>query len=188
MFYSKKKQQDFINKINYTKPIILSTIRKYLWQENIHHIDDVAQEVYFNAYRSLMKNQFRFQSKIETWLYAITKNQCLKVNKESFFKKCFSLNSIINDGEEKINQLPDDATFLKKEENKLSKKERKILIQIVDELPIKYREVISFVLDGYQEREIAFAMNIAVGTVKSRKHKAIQKLKFIAQRGNYELE
>lgn len=176
-----KKSQSFSKIVSATKPIIFSAIRKYLWLENIDLIDDIAQEVYYKAYRSLLKNQFKFNSKIETWLYTITKNECLKTNRKNLIEK-------IQFNEEEVNQQQVEQVKNISEKKNITKEEKIFLSEIVNSLPEKYKKIIDLVIEGYREKEIAKIVNIAVGTVKSRKNKALTKLSLIAQRSSYELE
>lgn len=176
-----KKSQNFSKIVSATKPIIVSAIRKYLWSENIDWIDDIAQEVYYKAYRSLLKNQFKSNSKIETWLYTITKNECLKTNRKNLIER-------IQFNEKKVNEEQVEQVKSVSEKKSITKEEKIFLSEIVNSLPEKYKKIIYLAIEGYSEKEIAKIVNIAVGTVKSRKHKALTKLSLIAQRSSYELE
>ena len=49
----------FAEIIKETKGVVLSAIEKTLFNRFYHAIDDVAQETYLRAYKSLDRNQFR---------------------------------------------------------------------------------------------------------------------------------
>src|SRR5271157_5838929 len=85
-------EKEFADIVGSTKKIVLSAIEKHLSARFYHAIDDIAQESYLRAYRSIIKNKFRGDSKIETWLYAIARNEALRMNdrlarEEEKFKK-----------------------------------------------------------------------------------------------------
>ncbi|MCX7998292.1 MAG: hypothetical protein N3A69_04975, partial [Leptospiraceae bacterium] len=60
---------DFEKIVAETKTVVLSAIQKYLHEENIDYIDDVAQETYLRAYKALKQNKFKSQSELSTWIY-----------------------------------------------------------------------------------------------------------------------
>ena len=74
--------KEFAGIVNSTKPIVLSAIKKYVAAQYFHSIDDVVQETYLRAYKSLIKNSFRGESSMETWLYAIARNESLRMMKK----------------------------------------------------------------------------------------------------------
>jgi len=48
------EEREFSEIVEKTKKIVLSTIRKYIFSENWEAIDDVVQENYLRAYKSLV--------------------------------------------------------------------------------------------------------------------------------------
>ncbi|HEY1405165.1 MAG TPA: hypothetical protein VF857_01020, partial [Spirochaetota bacterium] len=63
--------KEFAIIVRKTKKVVLSSIGRHLPARFSHAIDDIAQESYIRAYRSLVKGAFRNESSLETWLYAI---------------------------------------------------------------------------------------------------------------------
>ena len=78
----KKEEHDFAEIVERTKGVVLSAISKTLDAEFSSHIDDVVQETYLRAYKSLQKEQFKNNSSIETWLYTIARNESLRMNEK----------------------------------------------------------------------------------------------------------
>lgn len=75
-------QKEFTELIDSTKHIVLSAIKKNLFDEFHDSIDDVVQETYFRAYKSLSANKFRGDSSVSTWLYTIARNESLRMNQK----------------------------------------------------------------------------------------------------------
>ncbi len=170
-------QEAFASIVEETKGVVLKAIRKSLFSEYYYAIDDVVQETYIRAYRSLVKNKFKEESKLSSWLYTIARNESIRMNKklksgEGRRKKYMERNieylnsSERNNIEEKIEK--DDLL------NKLS--------EAVKNLPDKYENVIDLYLKGFNEKEIAKFLSISRGTVKSRIHRGKEKLRKILEK------
>ena len=138
-----------------------------------HIADEVAQDVFVNVYRSI--KTFRFQSKFMSWLYRITVNLCrneLK-RKQRQSAKNISLDASLENSKGGIiqNQLADDRLAADKSllDNELSN-----IIQCgLNTLDIDFREII--ILRDIQQlsyEEISVILNINIGTVRSRLHRA----------------
>lgn len=154
--------EEFAEIINETKAIVLSSVEKHLAYSEA--VDDVVQETYFRAYNSLVKKKFREESKLSTWLYAIAKNESLRMNKklEKEEKKQKKWKDSIH--KDVTQTLYGDSLDI---ENWLKK------------LPEKYSEVLSLVIRGYSEKEISKELSIPKGTVKSRLFRAKEQLQQI---------
>jgi RNA polymerase sigma-70 factor (ECF subfamily) len=164
----------FASIVEETKGIVLKAIRKNLFSEYSYAIDDVVQETYIRAYRSLVKNKFREESRLSSWLYTIARNESLRMNKK------------LKGGErrrEKFAELHMEYLKYSDVNNIEDKIEKDNLIKKVNEavrkLPAKYEEVIGLYIKGFSEKEIANFLSISPGTVKSRIHRGKEKLKEI---------
>jgi len=167
-------QEAFASIVEETKSIVLKAIRKSLFSEYYYAIDDVVQETYIRAYRSLVKNKFKGQSKLSSWLFTIARNESIRMNRklksgerrrEKYVEKNLEY---LNDSEE--NNIEE-----KMERNDLIEK----LNEAVKKLPDKYEEVIDLYIKGFNEKQIAGFLSISKGTVKSRVHRGKKKLKEI---------
>ena len=145
---------DFALIVRRTKKIVLSAIGKTLAERFHHAIDDVAQETYIRAYRGLVKNSFRGDSSIETWLYAIARNESLRMNKKLMREEEKAMRSALHAEHENSRAAPDTDTIR--------------LHEGINALPEKYGSVLKMMAAGLRINEISAKLGIRPGTVKSR--------------------
>lgn len=143
---------DFTVIVKNTKKVVLSAIEKNLAERFYHAIDDVAQETYIRAYRGLVKNSFRADSSIETWLYAIARNESLRMNRKLMREEEKALRSARHT-ELKVEEAAPDTSRLH---------------ESINALPEKYRHVLRMMAEGLKVNEISAKLGIRPGTVKSR--------------------
>lgn len=135
-----------------TKRIVLSAIEKNLAERFYHAIDDVAQETYFRAYRSLAKDSFRHDSSIETWLYTIARNESFRMNRKLMREEEKQKRSAVQSAAAAARVEPDTS----------------MLHDSIGALPEKYRDVMQLLARGLKINEISQKLRIRPGTVKSR--------------------
>lgn len=133
--------------------------------------EDVAQEVFFQVYKSAEK--FRQEAKISTWLYRIAVNRSLnfmRYNKRSRWLK--GLTSLLEDERKQVTDVP--ASNSARPDVALEKKERNVIVKkAIDSLPEKQRA--AFVLhkyEGLSYQEIAGIMQRSLSSVESLIHRA----------------
>ncbi len=141
---------------------------------NRHDAEDVTQEVFFEAYKSLKR--FRFESKLSTWLYRIAVNRSLNHQRKRKLERWLSLDF---DQEEKgVENFHILATKEQDADAVLEKKDTERIVQeAINSLPNQQR--IATLLHRYEElsyEEIAKIMNVTVASVESRLHRAKQTL------------
>jgi RNA polymerase sigma-70 factor (ECF subfamily) len=147
-------EEEFVAIVGRTKKIVLSAVRKHLAARFSYAIDDVAQETYMRGYRHLAGSWFRNESSIESWLYAIARNESLRMN-----KKLAREEEKAKKAAEYLNEnLHED--FLQDDTGRLN--------ILINGLPDKYRDVMALKIRGRTENEIACQLGINTGTVKSR--------------------
>lgn len=146
-------EEEFAKIVNSTKKIVLSAISKHLRERFSFAIDDVAQETYFRAYKSLSKNSFRGDSLLSTWLYTIAKNESIRMN------------SKLEKEEKKIEKLK-NQTKTEEIDSEVGLVEK--YLTLLQKIPKKYSEILLHYHKGYSEKEISEKLNISKGTVKSR--------------------
>ena len=134
---------------------------------------DMSQEAFIKAYNSIAF--FRGDSKFSVWLFRLTTNVCLDFLRSEGRKPHNSLSFIGEDNEEKEIEIPDDRfspeTIVEKTE--LREAVNKGLLS----LPKDYRAVLLLrEIDGLSYEEIAEALSLEVGTVKSRIFRARKRL------------
>ncbi|MCZ8521832.1 MULTISPECIES: RNA polymerase sigma factor [Paenibacillus] len=122
--------------------------------------DDISQETFIRAYRSL--NTFRGNSSLKTWLLKIAHNLTYDYRKKSFFKRIVLM--------EVVNKI---GTSPSAEKEYFSEKTVDDIWSIVQTLPLKLREVLLLDVVHYMKlQEISEFLDIPLGTVKSRLHRA----------------
>jgi len=130
--------------------------------------EDVAQEVFVKAYRSL--ESFRGASSFSTWLYRIATNLCIdRVRKRKRSpQQAYSLDEPLDKEDDAGGRdLPD----LSMEPTKNVEREelRKQVRSTVAEMPDKLRSVLVMCdIQGMAYEDIAKVLDCPIGTVKSR--------------------
>ncbi|OGF45808.1 MAG: hypothetical protein A2452_10735 [Candidatus Firestonebacteria bacterium RIFOXYC2_FULL_39_67] len=165
-------EESFAKIIRETKVVVLSAVKKHLFEHYAHALDDVVQETYFKAFDSLVKEKFREESKLSTWLYVIAKNEALRMNgklkREEQKKDLFGIFFREKEKEldEKLNTLEIEDTLKK-----------------VNLLPLKYRSILMLYSEGLSEKEIAEKLLLPSGTVKSRIYRGRKKMLRMLENG-----
>jgi len=131
--------------------------------------EDIAQETFIKAYRSL--DSFRGQASFSTWLYKIATNLCIDRarTKKRRPQQAYSLDEPMDKDEEGGGgrEIADSRFEPSKgvERDEL----RTLVRETVGEMPEKQRQVLIMCdLQGMPYEEIAEALDIPLGTVKSR--------------------
>ncbi len=143
---------------------------------------DAAQEVFIKAWTSL--GSFRGDSKFSVWLYRITGNVCTDMLRKKR-GDVISLSFVDNEGSESELEIADSAPT---PQEALEQGERSAaLMKALDSLPIDYRRVLMLrESGGMSYEEIAMALNLDIGTVKSRIFRARKKLcEILSNDGNF---
>lgn len=122
---------------------------------------DLAQDALVKVYKSL--GSFRFQSAFSTWLYSIVKNTYLDSIKSRAGRERALEDPLT---EREVAELHEAASA---EERLLAKESRRALMRALRDVPVAYRSVVALSdVQGLGYEEIAGALNVPVGTVKSR--------------------
>jgi RNA polymerase sigma-70 factor (ECF subfamily) len=143
---------------------------------------DIAQEAFLKAYRSL--GNFRGDSKFSVWLYRLTSNICIDFLRPRSRADTVSLTVLDCDEEEQELEIP-DGRFLPEDE--LQKKELRASIgRGLQTLPDEYRRILVLrELGGMSYEELSAALDLDLGTVKSRLSRARKRLcAFLVKDGN----
>jgi len=129
--------------------------------------EEVAQEVFLRVYRTVAA--FRGDAKLSTWLYAIASRLCLN-------RLASSDRRVTREGDETLTRLASgDATPV----DELERSELEATLhRAIAELPEERRIVVVLRdLEGLSYEEIAAALDLELGTVRSRLHRARMDLK-----------
>ncbi|NCQ18759.1 MAG: RNA polymerase subunit sigma-70 [Ignavibacteria bacterium CG_4_8_14_3_um_filter_37_9] len=130
-------------------------------------IDDISQEVFISVYKKL--DRFRFESQFTTWLYRITINKCRD------HLRRVKIRSILSPFSASEAELSYSSVSLHDEVEI-----QEIVRKAVAQLPVKLKTpLILKDFEGLSYQEIAEAIGVEVGTIKSRIFRARESLKKI---------
>lgn len=134
---------------------------------------DAAQDAFLKAYTSL--DTFRGESRFSVWLYRLTNNICLDYLRKQKRRPSVSLQAEDEDGESLEISLPDEryAPEILAERAE----ERETVRAAIAALPPDCREILTLrEIGGLSYEELATALSLEQGTVKSRLNRARKKL------------
>lgn len=150
-------QQAFRNLVDDYKTIIVNTYYAFIHDKD--EAEDLAQEVFIQAYQSLKK--FRGDCKLSTWLYRIAVNKAINYKKSVRYR----IKRIRLGGESTVSIASQDELA----QEKIEKEEiLSHLHQAIKKLPERQR--IALILNKYEERsykEVAEIMGISLSSVES---------------------
>ena len=140
----------------------------YLAVRDPFEAEDVTQDAFVKAYQSLGK--FRMEAPFRPWLLQIVRHEALNRVRGTKRRERLALRAA-ND------PVSGDAAPSPETEI-MSEQERGRLLTLIDDLPVKYREVVvhRYLLE-LSEEETAAILEIPVGTVKSRASRALERLR-----------
>ena len=149
---------------------------------NAEDAADMTQETFIKAYNSL--SSFRGDSKFSVWLYRIATNVCLDFLRSRSRKPTVSLSVEDDDGEETQMDIADES---QSPEQLLERGlTRDAVRRGLKSLSPEYRQILLLrEIQGLSYEEIAEALTLEVGTVKSRIFRARKRLcAFLLEDGN----
>lgn len=133
--------------------------------KNPHDAQDASQETFLKAYRHI--RNFRGQSSVETWLTKIAMNVCLDEIRSR--RDTVPLNEGFD--------VPDTETA---ESRVLARESQQAVRRALEQLPSDQRAVVVLRdIKGFSYEEVCDILNLNIGTVRSRLHRARERLKKI---------
>jgi RNA polymerase sigma-70 factor (ECF subfamily) len=129
--------------------------------------EEAAQEVFLRAHRAIA--DFRGDAKLSTWLYAIASRLCMN-------RLASGERRLLREGEETLARIPSGHAS---PDDELERSERDAALhRAIAELSDERRMVVVLRdLEGLSYEEIAAALDLELGTVRSRLHRARMDLK-----------
>lgn len=122
--------------------------------------EDATQEIFLKIWKALP--DFRGDSSVSTWIYAIARNTCLTRRRMAAEHRTYSLD------ESHANEIPARDPPLAVDSD---------LRAAIERLPAKYRQVlVLFYLEDRSYQQVALAMGLPMGTVKTFLHRAKKEL------------
>lgn len=132
--------------------------------------EELAQDVFLKVHRGLP--YFRGESRLSTWMYRIVINT---ISQERPELATTSLDGVIDDDRPRVQPGADDRAF-----GDLMLKDR--LQKAIDRLPVQYQVLINgHYLKGMRYEELAEALDMPMGTVKTHLHRAKRKLRLLLE-------
>jgi RNA polymerase sigma factor (sigma-70 family) len=149
----------------------------YLITGNREAAEDILQGVFISVWKSRHTYDPN-KGKLTTWLHRITVNECSRKPRKT--PAAISL-------EEKGVDLPDMKHRAQPEEISITRMEYDRLLRAMDALDTKHRSVLVLrYFNDLSYREIAEALEIPLGTVKSRLNQSLRYLKEQMNQGEAE--
>lgn len=136
----------------------------YFLRRDRHASDDISQEVFLRAFRSL--KDFRGESTVKTWLLKITRNLSYNHRNSAFIRRVALFDWVRR-----------SETVTSAENEFMDREAANVIWRIILDIPLNFREVL--LLDIQHEmtiQEMAGVLGVSEGTVKSRLHRARAKV------------
>ena len=146
-----------------------NNIRKIISNITGSNNEDIEQEVYIRTWKNIDK--YQENGKFKSWISTITANLCRDYMKSAYFR--YSQNSVTE--EDELVQIKDEKESI---ESELIRKQRqKQIMEAIDALKPKFREVIiMYEMQDMSYEEISEKIKCPVGTVRSRLFNARKEL------------
>ncbi|MBN2349387.1 MAG: RNA polymerase sigma factor [Bacteroidales bacterium] len=159
-----KNHEAFKILVNTYQKLVINTCNGLLL--NYEDSQDVAQEVFIEAYKSI--HNFRNESKISTWLYRIAINKSLNFIRSKKISKWVSrLESLATLKGSDLSSIAGNSSD-EPQSNIEDEQRKQILHRALEALPENQR--IAFTLNKYEDlsyKEISEVMNISVSAIES---------------------
>lgn len=160
---------------------LVSDHQRMVYQLALHLVGDpqeamdVSQEVFLRVFRTL--SQFRGQSSLKTWIYRIVLNQAS--NRQRWWRRRFRAFQVgLDDHVARHGDLPERRRTAHPDEVMVQRETADRVHRALASLPFDQRAVIVLrEIDGLSYEEIAEALGVPVGTVKSRLGRARAELR-----------
>lgn len=132
--------------------------------------EELAQDVFLKVHKGLP--YFRGEAKLSTWIYRIVVNV---LSAERPDLAVASLDDVDDDARPKIQPAADDPSF-----GELVLKDR--LQKAIEQLPVAYQVLINgHYLKGMKYEDLAEALDMPLGTVKTHLHRAKRRLRHLLE-------
>ena len=152
---------------------------------NAEDAEDLAQEAFVRAYQSI--SSFKGESGFGSWLYRLAKNICIDFLRREKRREKSSLTYLDEAGNAMDLEVPDERFT---PESVFEQRQMAEAIERgLDTLTSEHRDILILrEIEGKSYDEIAEALNLTAGTVKSRISRARMVLcKFLLDDGNFSL-
>lgn len=130
--------------------------------------EDIVQEVFGNVWEHRL--DFGSDDSMRLYLYAAVRNSCLNQNKhktitDGYANSMRNAADIYSIGEGVDDEVVERAEVLRR------------VMQLIDSMPTKQREVFLRLMEGKKLREIADELHVSESTVKAQKYRGLAMIK-----------
>jgi RNA polymerase sigma-70 factor, ECF subfamily len=147
--------------------------------DNAEDAADVVQDAFLNAYQSL--NSFKGDSEFFTWLYRIAFNAAISLRRKR--KVVLSLDAGAGGDERGATEPSDPSEFTRPGVALERSEEDAQLLAAMARLSPEHRAVLVLKdLEGQKYEDIAAVLDVPIGTIRSRLHRARMELKDLLHR------
>ncbi len=149
----------------------------YRLVDNAEDAQDVVQDAFLNAYQSL--GSFKGDSQFFTWLYRIAVNTAISLKRK---QRLTVTSRAVRTGTGDLEPL--DASEVSRPEYALEKAEQERRIQnALNRLSVEHRTVLLLKdIEGQKYETMAEILQVPIGTIRSRLHRARLELRELLQR------
>ena len=150
------------------------SVHALAWRKvgDFHIAEDITQETFLKAYQRL--STLKEPQSFASWLYVITANHC----KAWLRKKRTWIQSLEDTSSAQLERATYSGHIIAKNEQMTEEAQREVVKKLLAKLQESDRTVITlYYLGGMTYEEISNFLGVSVGAIKSRLHRARQRLK-----------
>jgi len=150
------------------------SVHALAWRKvgDFHIAEDITQETFLKAYQRL--STLKEPQSFASWLYVITANQC----KAWLRKKRMWTQSLEETSSAQLERATYSGHIIAENEQMTEEAQREVVKKLLEKLQESDRTVITlYYLGGMTYEEISNFLGVSVGAIKSRLHRARQRLK-----------
>ncbi|KNF07499.1 RNA polymerase factor sigma-70 RpoD [Gottschalkia purinilytica] len=147
----------------------------YKFTNDYDEAQDLSQEVFLKIYKQI-KN-FRFESKLSTWIYRICMNTCIDWKRKKEKIKSINFSNMTSE-ENKDQQIEIKDESLLPEDKIVANEKSQEIHNLIYSLPDKYKTVITmYHFNEMSYEDIAEVLNVPQRTIETRLYRARRILK-----------
>lgn len=163
----------FVELVRTHQNMLFSILYRMLPDQN--DLEDIAQEVWLKVYQSIRK--LKTPAAFRSWLHRIAMNTFRDRMRQKGYQNVFSLDEALETDSGDNIKFELESPGLLPEEELLKAEWQQYLEDAIQQLPPSHRAIIIMrEVQGMSYDEIGFALEISLGTVKSRIARAREKL------------
>ena len=150
------------------------SVHALAWRKvgDFHIAEDITQDAFLKAYQRL--STLKEPQSFASWLYVITANQC----KAWLRKKRTWIQSLEDTSSAQLEKATYSGHIIAENERMTEEAQREVVKELLEKLQESDRTVITlYYLGGMTYEEISNFLGVSVGAIKSRLHRARQRLK-----------